>query len=266
MARGASESARAEAERISRLKDEFLATLSHELRTPLTRHPGLGEGLSLARRATRPARQGLEAIERNARAQATAHRGLARHEPDHLRQGAAGHPDRPTSPGHRGGDRNRPPCGRSEGRRLRRDARPAAGPVHGRSRPAPASDLESALQRGQVHAQGAARSRCVLRAGELAARDQSGATREIGIEPEFLPHVFDRFRQADSSTTRARRLGLGLSIVKQLVELHGGTVRAKSEGEGHGTTFIVRCRSRPCTETRGEEHPENHRDGCAMRC
>jgi len=62
----------------------------------------------------------------------------------------------------------------------------------------------------------------------------------IGIKPEFLAHVFERFRQADASTTRRYGgLGLGLSIVKQLVELHGGTVHARSAGEGQGATFIV---------------------------
>jgi CheY-like chemotaxis protein len=61
-----------------------------------------------------------------------------------------------------------------------------------------------------------------------------------GISLEFLPHVFERFRQADASTTRHHGgLGLGLSIVKQLVELHGGSVRAKSEGEGKGATFCI---------------------------
>jgi CheY-like chemotaxis protein len=61
-----------------------------------------------------------------------------------------------------------------------------------------------------------------------------------GIRPEFLPFVFDRFRQADASTTRSHGgLGLGLAIVKQLVELHGGSVRAKSAGEGQGATFVV---------------------------
>jgi CheY-like chemotaxis protein len=61
-----------------------------------------------------------------------------------------------------------------------------------------------------------------------------------GIKPEFLPHVFDRFRQADASSTRRYAgLGIGLSIVKQLVELHGGTVRAKSPGAGEGSTFVI---------------------------
>src|SRR5262249_13519778 len=69
----------------------------------------------------------------------------------------------------------------------------------------------------------------------IAVRD-TGA----GIDPEFLPHVFDRFRQGDSSTTRSHKgLGLGLAIVRHLVELHGGTVRAESEGRGRGATFVV---------------------------
>jgi signal transduction histidine kinase len=62
----------------------------------------------------------------------------------------------------------------------------------------------------------------------------------IGIRPEFLPHVFERFRQVDSSTTRRHGgLGLGLAIVKPLTELQGGSVRAKSPGEGQGSTFVV---------------------------
>jgi CheY-like chemotaxis protein len=66
-----------------------------------------------------------------------------------------------------------------------------------------------------------------------------------GIEPKFLPHVFDRFRQADSSSTRQYGgLGLGLSIARSLVESHGGTIQAASSGEGHGATFAVTLPSR----------------------
>src|SRR5207253_3795203 len=72
----------------------------------------------------------------------------------------------------------------------------------------------------------------------------------IGIAPDFLPHVFDRFRQADSSITRASGgLGLGLAIVRHLVEVHGGTVQAESEGEGKGSRFTVRL---PCKEARAD--------------
>ncbi|HEX8336195.1 MAG TPA: hybrid sensor histidine kinase/response regulator, partial [Pyrinomonadaceae bacterium] len=70
---------------------------------------------------------------------------------------------------------------------------------------------------------------------EVAVSDTGG-----GIPPEFLPHVFDRFRQADQKTTRQHGgMGLGLAIVRHLVELHGGTVKAESGGEGHGATFTV---------------------------
>jgi CheY-like chemotaxis protein len=76
----------------------------------------------------------------------------------------------------------------------------------------------------------------------------------MGIPPEFLPHVFDRFRQADSSTTRRHGgLGLGLAIVKQLVEIHGGTVRVKSPGEGQGSTFTVAL---PITVVHPEQAPQ----------
>jgi signal transduction histidine kinase len=71
---------------------------------------------------------------------------------------------------------------------------------------------------------------------ELAVEDTGQ-----GITPEFLPHVFERFRQAEGGSHRARGgLGLGLAIVKHLVELHGGGIEASSEGNGRGATFVVR--------------------------
>jgi CheY-like chemotaxis protein len=87
---------------------------------------------------------------------------------------------------------------------------------------------------------------------ELAVHD-SGR----GIAPDFLPQVFDRFRQADASTTRDHGgLGLGLSIVKQLIELHGGNVRAESPGEGRGASFIVTLPLAPLQSYAAKrEHP-----------
>ena len=104
-----------------------------------------------------------------------------------------------------------------------------------------AGGLEPALERAQVHAQGR------TRAGQPCGA--SGSQAEIvvedngaGIRPDFLPYVFDRFQQADASRTRRfGGLGLGLSIVRNLVQFHGGTVKAESDGEGHGATFHDRA-------------------------
>jgi CheY-like chemotaxis protein len=84
----------------------------------------------------------------------------------------------------------------------------------------------------------------------------------IGIRPEFLPHVFERFRQAEAGTTRKTGgLGLGLSIVRHIVEMHGGTVEASSAGEGHGATFRVRLPLMIIQPDTREQRPEHPRTG-----
>ena len=83
----------------------------------------------------------------------------------------------------------------------------------------------------------------------------------IGIPPTFLPHVFDRFRQADGSTTRAYGgLGLGLAIVRQVIELHGGSVEVTSDGEGKGTTVRIRLPLAPVSRS-----PSRARNSEALR-
>jgi signal transduction histidine kinase len=81
----------------------------------------------------------------------------------------------------------------------------------------------------------------------------SVADHGIGIEPEFLPHVFERFRQADGSSTRAYGgLGLGLAIVRHIIEMHGGRVRAESAGKDRGSTFTIEL---PLLEKRQRDLP-----------
>jgi Signal transduction histidine kinase len=86
-----------------------------------------------------------------------------------------------------------------------------------------------------------------------------------GIRPEFLPHVFEKFRQADTSTTRSHAgLGLGLAIVRRLVELHGGRVKASSEGEGHGATFTVTLALAAVAATPGTDRASDKADDVTL--
>ncbi|MFP5264764.1 MAG: ATP-binding protein [Blastocatellia bacterium] len=238
-----------EARKANRLKDEFLATLSHELRTPMTALLGWTQMLRRSGLERQHLDYALDAIERNAKAQSqivedvldvssiirgnlqlnirqfdlseVIEAAIASVRPATEAKAIAVEVRIDDSIGEITGDRDRlqqviwnllcnaakftPKGGRIK---IRADRVEDAGS----GTPTGASDVEIAVSdTGQ------------------------------GIKRDFLPFVFERFRQADGSSTRAHGgLGLGLAIVRHLVEMHGGTVHADSEGEGHGATFVIR--------------------------
>ena len=231
--------ARAEAERVSRMKDEFLATLGHELRTPLNAILGWSQIMKRDPTEVADITQGVDVIERNARAQAQIIEDLL--------------------------DMSRIISGK-----VRLDVQPLnltalAAAAMDTCRPAADAKGVTLLSDVYPHQQAIIngdtnRLQQVLwnllsnavkftpRGGRIEMRlAQSDTQIELaiidsgeGIAESFLPFVFDRFRQADATTTRRfGGLGLGLSIVKQLVELHGGTVEVESGGVGQGSAFTV---------------------------
>jgi PAS domain S-box-containing protein len=230
--------ARAEAERTSQMKDEFLATLSHELRTPLSAILGWAQVLRRGGRDQNDLAKGLQTIERNARAQAQLIEDLL--------------------------DMSRITSGKVL---LDMQAVTPAGFVDAAIETVrPAADAKNIrIEKHYVADPGmiagdAARLQQVVwnllsnaikftpRDGLveiLLTRNDANVVITVrdngaGIKPEFITHVFERFRQADASMTRRHGgLGLGLAIVKQLIEQHGGTVRAESPGEGRGASFTI---------------------------
>jgi signal transduction histidine kinase/ActR/RegA family two-component response regulator len=230
--------ARAEVEAANRAKDEFLAVLSHELRTPL--QPILGWVKLMRQRAVDPPtlQRGLETIERNARAQAQIVEDLL--DISRVIVGKLRLERRPVS--------------------VRTVLETAADAVRA------AADAKSIVMKtafpahtvvvsGDPHRLQQVAWNLLSNAvaftpegGSVTVRLEQTDTDAVvrvsdtgqGIAPHFLPEIFERFRQADSTSTRRHGgLGLGLAIVRHLVELHEGTVRAESEGEGRGATFIV---------------------------
>ncbi len=235
----AERAARAEAERIIRTKDEFLATLSHELRTPLNAILGWLQLLRVGKMGQKDLTRGLEVIERNARVQARLIEDLL--------------------------DMSRIISGKA---RLDVKTVDLASVID-----AALESVQPAAQAKSIRLTTSIDASASRAAGDQARLQQvlwnllsnaikftpSGGSVEVslrpagdaleiavsdtgqGIAPEFLPHVFERFRQADSSVTRLHSgLGLGLAIARHLVELHGGTIRAESKGSGQGATFTVK--------------------------
>jgi PAS domain S-box-containing protein len=230
--------ARSEAERVNRMKDEFLATLSHELRTPLNAVLGWATTLRSGSPRIHELGEGLEVIERNARAQAQIIDDLL--DMSRIISGKVRldvqRVDLPTI--------------LSEAVETVRNAATAKGVrllAVIDSLNAPISGDPNRLQQvfwnlfnnAIKFTPKGGRVQVLLERVDSHVEVSVIDTGE-GISPEFLPYIFNRFEQADPSTTRHHGgLGLGLAIVKHLVELHGGSVRAKSGGTGKGATFIV---------------------------
>ena len=251
-ARAQAERTTAELQNASRAKDEFLATLSHELRTPMTAILGwsklLGEDLDDESRSA-----AIDAIQKSSAAQAqliedlldvsriTANKMVIDHQPTELAAVV---------------------------KAAVAAVAPAATPkgidvsVETPEDPIMVSGDHARLQQIVWNLVSNA-VKFTPRGGKVnvtASRQDGEAVISVrdtgqGIEPDFLPYVFDRFRQADSSTTRAYTgLGLGLAIVRHLVEMHQGTVKAMSEGPGKGSTFMVRMPLLAAGTLREEKH------------
>lgn len=232
------QAARLQAEEASRFRDEFMATLSHELRTPLTAILGWSRLLRAQQVSEEQVSNALEVIERNAQAQVQLVDDLL--DVSRVIMGKLRLDLRPVEPASvviAATDTLRPTA-EAKGVSLQAHLDAQAGQVSGdpdRMQQVVWNLISNAVKftpkGGRVEVR-------VERAGssvEIAVSDTGQ-----GIGPEFMPYLFDRFRQADKSSGRRHAgLGLGLALVRQLVELHGGTIRAESAGAGRGATFTI---------------------------
>jgi len=231
--------AREEAEIANRAKDEFLAVLSHELRTPLTAMLGwlaILRGHRLDKKTTEHA---IETIERNAQAQAQLIEDLV--DVSRIVGGKLNLEVRPIDllPAINAAIEVVRPAADAKSISIEINCDSSVGPVTGdpaRLQQVIWNLLSNAVKftpkGGSVHVN----FQQAESSAEIVIRDTG-----IGISADFLPHAFERFRQAESAVTRSHRgMGLGLAIVRHLIELHGGAVTAASEGENQGATFTIR--------------------------
>lgn len=227
-----------EAQEANRLKDEFLATMSHELRTPLTAILGWAHMLRAGHFAGGDPSKALETIERNARAQAQLIDDLL--DVSRIVTGKLRLDVRPVDPNSfiEAAIEAVRPAAEARGVRVQKIIDTGVVSVAGdpvRLQQIVWNLLSNAIKFTPKGGRVQVRLERVNSHIEIAVSDTG-----MGIPEEFLPHVFDRFRQADQRTTRQHGgLGLGLAIVRHLVEMHGGTVRAESEGLGKGAAFTV---------------------------
>jgi PAS domain S-box-containing protein len=230
--------ARLSAEQANRLKDEFLATLSHELRTPLTAIIGWSRMLQDGQLDSEAQERALTTIQRNALLQSQLIEDVL--DVSRIVSGKMRLEVRPieVSSVIEAAVEAVLPASDAKGVRLQRVLDSGTSMVSGdpnRLQQVVWNLLTNAIKFTSRGGRVQVRLERVDSHVEIVVSD-TGA----GIPADVLPHVFERFRQADSSTTRKHGgLGLGLAIVRHLVEMHGGTVQAESEGEGQGATFTV---------------------------
>jgi len=230
--------ARAEAEKASRAKDEFIATVSHELRTPLNAVLGWARLLRSGKLDADAMARAVESIERSAGTQARIVDDLL--DVSRIVRGKLKLDVRPVElvPVIEAAIDTVRPAAAAKGIAIAGSLASRAGPVAGdpgRLQQVVWNLLSNAIkftpQGGRVEVR--------LEQAQDVVRIQVADTGP-GIDADFLPHVFERFRQADQSSTRAHGgLGIGLAIVRHLVEAHGGTVAVESPGRGRGATFTV---------------------------
>jgi PAS domain S-box-containing protein len=227
-----------QADELNRLKDEFLATLSHELRTPLSAILGWSRMLAAKRLDDERAARAVEAIERNAQAQSQIVDDIL-----DVARGMAGNLRLDVKPvdlvavAHRGVEAIAPAAA---AKRLDVNVT-SAGPVSVLGDAGRLQQVVWNLLSNAVKFTGAGGHITLAIQSTNNHAELSVADTGIGIAPAFLPFVFDKFRQADGSYTRQHGgLGLGLAIARHLTELHGGSIEARSDGEGHGALFTVR--------------------------
>jgi PAS domain S-box-containing protein len=227
-----------EAERANRTKDEFVATLSHELRTPLGAMLGWVQMLRSRRLSGDEAERALESIERNTRLQARLIHDLL--DVSRIVAGKVTLERRPI---------DLVPVLEHAVETVRRDARVKGLTVDWTVETGAHRVLGDAVRLEQVALNLLSNAvKFTPSGGRISARlDRSAGYTRLsvtdtgeGIAPDALPHVFEIFRQADSTTTRRHGgLGLGLAIVRHIIDLHGGRVEASSPGRGAGATFTV---------------------------
>ncbi len=228
-----------QAEESSQLKEEFLATISHELRTPLNAILGWALMLRAGQVEAESVSRALDIIERNARAQAQLIDDLL--DVSRIVTGKLRMEVRPSNPNQiiEGAIEAIQPAAEAKGVRIHKVIDTGVISISGdpiRLQQIVWNLLSNAIKFTPRGGRVQVRLERVNSHLEIIVSDTGQ-----GISPEFLPHVFDRFRQAEQGTTRQHGgMGLGLAIVKNLVELHGGSVDAASPGRGEGSTFVVR--------------------------